>query len=153
MTGLRTLLTSRLYTVRGDSMKPSFQPGELLAVGASAHSSSAPARGEIVVVVDPTDGEKQYLKRVVGMPGEEIALADGLLSVNGRRLVEPYLGGLPSSPGLGESVWRLGGEEYFVLGDRRVGSTDSRVFGPITLEHIVGTVWLRLWPPGRWGIV
>ena len=147
------LRRSRLYSVHGGSMLPAFRPGELLLVSGSAYSDSAPSKRDVVVVSDPGGADRRYLKRVVGMPGEEIALSEGLLYVNGKHLVEPYLEGLPASLGLDEKVWRLGEGQYFVLGDRRTRSTDSREFGPITLDLIHGRAWLRCWPPRMWGLV
>ena len=147
------LLSSRLYSVRGDSMLPAFRPGEILLVSGSAYSDSAPARRDVVVVGDPRGTDRRYLKRVVGMPGEEITLSEGLLYIDGEHLVEPYLAGLPASPGLGECVWRLGDGRYFVLGDRRTRSTDSREFGAVSLDLIHGKAWLRCWPASRWGLV
>ena len=134
-------------------MLPAFRPGELLLVSRSAYSDSAPTRQDVVVVGDPRGADRRYLKRVLGMPGEEIALSEGLLYVDGEHLIEPYLEGLPASLGLGESVWRLGNEQYLVLGDRRTRSTDSREFGPVTLDLIYGKAWLRCWPLQKWGLV
>lgn len=147
----KSLITSRLYTVRGGSMLPALRPGERLLVSASAYSASAPSRRDVVVVGDPRGADRHYFKRVIGMPGEEIALSEGLLYVDGEHLVEPYLDGLPASLGLDESAWRLGEGRYFVLGDRRTRSTDSREFGPVGLDLILGRAWLRCWPPRRWG--
>jgi signal peptidase I len=147
----RALITSRIYTVRGGSMLPALRPGERLLVSASAYSDSSPSRRDVVVVGNPRGADILYFKRVVGLPGEEIALSEGLLYVDGEHLVEPYLDGLPASLGLGESIWRLGEGQYFVLGDRRARSTDSRKFGPVGLDLIHGRAWLRCWPPRRWG--
>ena len=151
--GVAALLTSRFYIVRGDSMRPAFEPGQRFLVNRAAYASSTPSRGDVVVVRDPRDGSRRYLKRVVGLPGEEVRVLDGMLYVDGTHLVEPYLGGLPSSPGLGERAWRLGVEENMVLGDDRLRSTDSREFGPVSAGLIVGKVWFRYWPLRRWGPV
>ena len=78
-------------------------------------------------------------------------IEDGLLFVNGDRVEEPYLGGLPASVGLGETSWTLGPDEYVVLGDDRVRSTDSREFGPVGRDLILGKVWFRYWPLSAWG--
>ena len=64
---------------------------------------------------------------------------------------EPYLAGLPAAIGLEERSWRVGRDEYFVMGDNRAHSTDSRDFGPVSAEMVLSVVWLRWWPPGRWG--
>ena len=93
------------------------------------------------------------LKRVVGLAGEEVRLEDGLLYVDGAALDEPYLGGLPPTLGLGTRTWRLEPGEYFVMGDNRAHSTDSREYGPVKADMLVGRVVLRYWPPRRWGRV
>ena len=108
-------------------------------------------RGALVVVCDPRRREERYLKRVVGLPGESISLRDGLLIVDDAHFPEPYLRGLPPSLGLEEGHWELGPGEYFVMGDNRAHSTDSRNFGAVHQRLIVGRAWLRVWPIGRWG--
>jgi len=87
-----------------------------------------------------------YLKRIIGLPGERVALSDGLFYIDDQQTSEPYLGGLPSSLGLSTTNWLLGEGEYVVLGDSRSHSTDSRNFGPIRADQIVGKAWLRVWP-------
>ena len=150
---IASILTGRLYTVRGNSMTPLFEPGDLLLVGRTAYRREAPARGDAVIVRDPRDPGRRYLKRVVGLPGEEVRLSEGMLFIDGVHLDEPYLGGLPASPGLDERAWRLAENRYFVMGDNRAHSTDSREFGPVGPEHIGGKAWFRWWPPGRWGAI
>ena len=86
------------------------------------------------------------------MAGEEVRLEEGLLYVDGAVLDEPYLGGLPSTLGLESRRWRVGPDEYFVMGDNRVRSTDSREYGPVKADLLVGRVLLRYWPPRRWGM-
>ena len=142
-----------LYSVRGTSMAPSFQSGDRLLIGRRVYRRASPGRGEVVVVRDPRDPSEHYLKRVVGLPGEEVRLAEGMLFIDGEQLAEPYLGGLPASPGLGEAAWTLGEDRYFVMGDNRAHSTDSREFGPIAPRDVVGKVRFRLWPLSRSGRV
>ena len=148
---LAALLTSRHYVVRGDSMAPTFGPGHLLLV--TRVPPSGLSRGDLVIVPDPRDPKSRYLKRVVGLPGERIQLLEGLLYVDGEHLAEPYLGGRPASPGLEDRWWGLGESEYFVLGDNRARSTDSRAFGPVDGGLIVGKVWFRYWPFSKRGNV
>ena len=138
-----------IYIVRGDSMKPTLEAGDRLLVRRGL--PRLVRRYDLVVLCDPRGGEKRYLKRVVGLPGEEVRLSDGLLSIDGCDLEEPYLGGLPAVLGLGTKVWRLGPNEYFVMGDNRTHSTDSREFGPVAAELIVGRAGLRFWLPKKWG--
>ncbi len=134
-------------------MAPSLHPGDHLLVSPSAPGWECPRRGEVVVVRDPRDPASRYAKRIVGLPGDEVRTHDGLLYVGGAPLDEPYLGGLPASVGLDEAAWTLGAREYFVAGDNRAHSTDSRRFGPVDREMIVGRVWLRYWPLRAFGRV
>lgn len=145
------LLNSLRYLVRGDSMAPAFERGQHVLARRAGGAPLALARGDVVIVREPRDDLKSYLKRVVGLPGERVRLTDGLLYVAEARLEEPYLGGLPSSVGLGDSDWHLEDDEYVVLGDNRAHSTDSREFGPVKQRDIVGKVWFRYWPPRSWG--
>ena len=148
--GIARLWSLRVFAVTGDSMEPSFRSGDYLLVDRRGPLARRPARGAVVVVRDPRDRGQLYLKRVVGLPGEELALEEGAAYVNGVHLPEPYLGGLPASPGLEGRSWRLGTDEYLVLGDNRAHSTDSRQFGPLGRDLILGRAWLRCWPPARW---
>ena len=149
--GLVALITSQHYVVRGESMSPAFRPGHRLLVRGVSYAMSTLSRGDVVVVRDRRDAAIRYLKRVVSLPGEKLQLIDGMLFVNGVNLPEPYLEGLPAAPGVDNEVWRLGGEEFFVLGDNRVRSTDSRDYGPVSMGLIVGRVWFRYWPLRLWG--
>ena len=140
----------RIYRVSGRSMLPSICDGDRLLVNAGA-AEGRRSRGEIVVYRRPGADPAHSLKRVVGLPGEEVRLSDGMLFIDGERHVEPYLGGLPAAVGLGDRSWRVGAGEYFVMGDNRAHSTDSRHHGPIGVELIVGRAWLRIWPLDRLG--
>ena len=133
-------------------MRPALAHGELLLVR-GVGKNEALRRGEVVVLREPAGRAGEYLKRIVGLPGEEVRLLDGLLFVDGIHTREPYLGGLPSSVGLGEAVWKLGESEYLVMGDNRAHSTDSRHFGPVARSDITARVWLRFWPLSRFGRV
>ena len=146
------LLANHLYVVRGQSMEPSLEPGSLLLVNRVAYADSDPSRGDVVIVGGPTDiVGRRALKRVVGLPGEEGRINDGLLYVDGDQTVEPYLGGLPASVGLVDRAWKIQSGEYFVMGDNRVRSTDSREYGPVGVGQIFGKAWFCCWPPGLWG--
>ena len=126
-------------------MEPSYRHGDLLLVG--PFGSRAPARGDVVVLRDPREPDARDLKRVVGLPGESLCIADGSLYVDGAHLPEPYLGGLPASIGVERGEWTLPSDRYFVLSDDRARGTDSRHFGPVLRAAILGKVRLRLWPP------
>ena len=112
-------------------MEPSFRDGDQLVVNPRAYRRSAPNRGDVAVVCDPRLPARKELKRIVGLAGEEVRLEDGLLHVDGAVLGEPYLAGLPSTLGLEARRWRMGPDEYFVMGDNRTRSTDSREYGPV----------------------
>ena len=83
---------------------------------------------------------RHMLKRIIGMPGEIIAFTEGILLVNERRLTEPYLRGIPSNLGLDELHFTLGQDEYFVMGDNRMHSTDSRHYGPVKRAQVEGRI-------------
>ena len=139
-----------LYRVEGESMTPSLRNGEYLLVRRLRYRKRKPARGDVVVVAI---SGRSRLKRIVGLPGERITFTDGMLLVNGDKLTEPYLRGLPPYLGLEHSEFVLDGEEYFVMGDNRAHSTDSRHYGPVRRAQIEGRAVCRIWPPIRWVIL
>ena len=149
--GVVGLLGSRRYVVRGDSMRPGFEPEHYLLVSRTAYSSSLPKRGDVVIVRGLGGSRKGYLKRVVGLPGETVAVVDGTLIVDGEHIREPYLAGLPATLGLENREWILGIREVFIMGDNRSHSTDSRELGPVDLSLIVGKVFFRYWPLPEFG--
>ena len=147
---MRIYSLPRIYTVQGDSMEPSLRDGDVLLVRRLATANALIGRGDIVVANDPGDAERYFVKRVVGLPDECIALKNGLLTINGEHLAEPYLSGLPAYLGTANDSWQLNDGGYFLMGDNRVHSTDSRDFGPVASAALTGRVGLRLWPPHRW---
>ena len=134
-------------------MEPGLRPGEFVLVR-HLRADTSPAHGSLVVFKSPCSDGRHYLKRVIGRPGDLLRAEEGLLIRNGERLEEPYLGGLPSIPGL-DDRWelRLEADRYFVLGDSRFHSTDSRHFGPIHRDAIWGQAFARVWPPIAMGRV
>jgi signal peptidase I len=127
--------------VEGDSMRPTLLPGQRVAVGPL---DRPPRRGDLVVVRRP--GGMEVVKRVVGLPGEQVRLRAGRLEVDGRPVPEPYL---PGGSGAGELDVALGPAQYLVLGDHRAASTDGRDFGPVGADALVGRVRFAYWPPRR----
>lgn len=107
-----------------------------------------PQRGDIVVLHPPVDQGKPYIKRVIGLPGERIAVHDGAVYINGERLEESYLQGIATSwPGsLNQDEYVVPDDSVFVMGDNRNNSTDSRVFGPVKIDEIIGKAWISYWP-------
>jgi signal peptidase I len=129
--------------VAGGSMRPTLAPGQRIAV---APLVRPPARGDLVVVARAA--RLEVVKRVVGLPGERVRLADGRLEVDGLEVPEPYLAGPPTS---GELDLELGPAQYLVLGDHRAASTDGRDFGPVGADDLLGLVRFAYWPPRRLG--
>ena len=115
-----------------------------------------PERGEIAVFHAPAAAKRDcdeggtYLKRVIGLPGDKVAERDGFVYVNGKKLNEPYV---PTSerPGFETKSWpRLGKNQYFMMGDNRSESCDSRTWGPVQRSAFIGPVVATYWPPTRW---
>jgi signal peptidase I len=107
-------------------------------------------RGDIVVLEYPLDPTVDYIKRVIGLPGDEIRIDGDRVSVNGRPIEEPYVTSQDSRTHLALTVQP---GTYFVLGDNRPHSSDSREFGLVPRENLVGKVDLRVWPPRRVGLL
>ena len=140
----------QLYIVKGNSMQPALNPGDCLLT-TPLRPNNPPTRGAIIALAPHARPGERMLKRIVGLPREHIAFEDGMLFINGERRVEPYLRGLPSNLGLQPSATTLAPHQYFVMGDNRPHSTDSRHYGPITLPEIEAVALCRIWPPRRWG--
>ena len=136
--------------VAGESMTPALLPGDFLILRRGAPERDG-AFGQVVATRDPRpegDG-RLLLKRIVGLPGEALRVGGGV-QVNGRALLESYAHGeTPHEQHRG--INRLGNDEYFLLGDHRGASTDSRDFGPVRVDRIEGTATLRYWPLARAG--
>ena len=136
------------FVVRGESMEPNFSDGDYLIVDEITYRFNSPKRGEVVVFDSPSTPFARYIKRVIGLPGETIKIEDGLINIYGEEefiiLDEGYLpGNITTSGDINISLQE---GEYFVLGDNRSASFDSRKFGPLKEENIIGRVYLRAWP-------
>jgi signal peptidase I len=136
------------FFVRGQSMEPNFEDGDYLIIDEISYRFRDPQRGEVVVFKYPNDPSQRYIKRIIGLPGETIEIEDGKLIIS--KDTEEVLDEsnyLPSSVFTqGEVQFSLGEDEYFVLGDNRESSSDSRRWGPLPRENIVGKVFFRAWP-------
>ena len=134
------------FVVSGASMEPTFYDGNYLLIDELTYRFREPIRGEVVVFRYPGDHKSFYVKRVIGLPGEEVKLEEGKISVSDDKeiiLNEQYLSQI-TTPGSFEV--QLENDEYFVMGDNRNFSFDSRSWGPLTRDEIVGLVRVRLWP-------
>jgi signal peptidase I len=136
------------FIVSGASMEPTLDKGEYLVIDELSYRFEKPARGDVVIFRYPLDPDIFFVKRLIGLPGETIKIREGDVYVvsDGAEimLAEPYV---PVALKTNESLLTtLGPNEYFVLGDNREASTDSRVWGPVRGEHIIGRAFLRLFP-------
>ncbi|HLY30372.1 MAG TPA: signal peptidase I [Ktedonobacterales bacterium] len=133
------------YIVDGPSMRPTLQTNEFILVDKSAYFFSSPQRGDVIVFHFPLDPRKDYVKRVIGIPGDTVTVtAAGIVTVDGVTLKEPYVNDL-TNPFRPETI-TLGPNQYFVLGDNRGDSSDSRDWGPVPRKDIVGRADLVYWP-------
>ena len=136
--------------VYGQSMEPSLHTNERLVVEKLSYRFHGPRRGDIVVLHDPTGGPELLIKRVVGLPGERVTMSDGRVAIDGAPLEEPYL----SQPTLAQGrSWLVPPLSVFVMGDNRGASRDSRIFGPVPMDLILGRAAFRYWPLDGVGMV
>jgi signal peptidase I len=136
--------------VYGQSMEPNIHTNERLVIEKFSYHFHGPRRGDVVVLRDPGGTPELLIKRVVGLPGERVTLADGRVYIDGKPLSEPYLN--QSTQGGGRS-WVIPPLTVFVMGDNRSASRDSRIFGPVPMEELVGRALFRYWPLGEVGPV
>jgi len=129
--------------VYGQSMQPNLHTNERLVVEKLSYRFHGPRRGDVVVLHDPSGGSELLIKRVIGLPGERVTIADGRVFIDGTPLVEPYLD--HDTQGGGRS-WLVPPLHVFVMGDNRGASRDSRVFGAAPLDQIIGHALFRYWP-------
>ena len=139
-----------LSVVRGSSMAPGIQDGDRILVEPWSYMLGDIDYGDVIVLRYPLDPSVDYIKRVVGLPGDEIYVCNGTVWVNGQLLDEPYV----EFSGIESPMLTYVDEgSYFVMGDNRPRSSDSREFGLVPSEFVRGRVDVRLWPPQRVGLV
>lgn len=141
------------YVVDGDSMEPNLHTGQFLIVSRLAYMVGDPAHGDIVVFHYPRDPKESYVKRVIGVPGDDIIIEGRQVYVNGVLLDEPYLSETALSYSRGHYAATIPEGSYFVLGDNRAGSSDSLNWGALERDLIIGKAWLSYWPPPEWGLI
>ena len=157
------------YRIPSPSMVPTLDPGDRVLVARFLYHFTTPARGDIVVFKYPLDTHIVFIKRVIGRPGDTLSLRDGYVYVNGIRQNEPYVAkvdGKPSptnpAPSIADSTlsepWSLNqpytvpAGTYFMMGDNRLDSDDSRVWGPVPARDLIGRAFLIYWPVTRIGL-
>ncbi|MBX4189011.1 signal peptidase I [Candidatus Parcubacteria bacterium] len=142
------LYIAQPFIVDGASMDPTFETGQYLIVDEVTYRFHPPVRGSVLIFKYPKDPSKYFIKRLIGLPGETVTIENGVVTIvepNKETLTldEPYVKLAKSET----STYReLGPDEYFVMGDNRAGSADSRFWGPVPKKNIIGRPILRVWP-------
>lgn len=156
--GVSVVVYSFLFqptAVIGSSSYPTVVEGERFITDKISYQFHSPERGDFVVVKNPKNPDIEFIKRIVGLPGEELMLSGGKVLIDKKPLLEPYLQSsvlTESESFLGnDQLFQIPDDSYFVMGDNREHSSDSRDFGPIKKEAVVGKVIFRFWPPTRLG--
>jgi signal peptidase I len=137
------------FRIEGSSMEPSMHPNQYVLVDKISYMLGAPRRGDVVVFNYPLATERDFIKRVIGLPGETVTVEGGVVMVDGQPLEEPYIAAPPTY----SNTWVLGADEYFVLGDNRNSSSDSHSWGPLHRQYLIGRAIFVYWPPTLWGLV
>jgi signal peptidase I len=137
--------------VEGQSMEPNLHTNQRLVVEKVSYRFHGPQRFDVVVIKMPSQGDELLIKRVIGLPGETVEIRDGTVYINGAALDEPHAQG-DTSTRHNASVM-VPPLHVFVMGDNRNHSNDSRSFGPVPIENIVGRAWVSYWPPEEVGLV
>ncbi len=122
------------YEITGDSMLPSFPVGNILIIDEEAYQQTLPVRGDIIVTQHPYNSDLTFVKRIIGLPNEQIEIVDGDVFIDGVLLIEPYIAEAAAYKG----NWHMDEDDYFVLGDNRNGSSDSHIWGSLAAEFIIG---------------
>ena len=137
------------FRIEGYSMLPTLQEGEYVIIDKLSYYLSDPERGDVIVLHFPNDRSRDFIKRVMGVPGDHIEIGDGQVRINGTVLDEPYINADPSYNG----TWDVPEDSYFVLGDNRNNSSDSHNWSFLPRDDVVGKAWVIYWGPENWGLV
>jgi signal peptidase I len=143
------VVTARIR-VDGSSMEPTLQNGEFILVNKLAFKFGTPTMGEVIVFHYPRDPNQEYIKRVIGVPGNTVVISEGQVFVDDKLIQEPYIA---ASPSYGPQHWVVPPGSLFVLGDNRNNSSDSHTWGMVPLEYVVGKAMIVYWPPSSWGSI
>ncbi len=150
------LFVAQPHKVSGSSMYPTFHDGDYILTDKLSYRLGFPKQGDVIVLQNPRDESQDFIKRIIAVPGDLIIVQNGQVYLNGRLLKENYLpNGTITHPGAffmeGTAV-KAGPDQYFVMGDNRNHSSDSREWGPVTKKEIVGKTFFRYFPPQRFGL-
>lgn len=141
---------AQAFQVEQYSMEPTLLPHDRVLVSKFIYRLREPARGDVIVLRYPRNPERNYIKRVIGLPGETVEIHDGKVFINGMVLDEPYIK-LP--PRYTYRARQVPPGQYFVLGDNRPNSSDSHVGWFVPADNIIGKAVIVYWPPSQWGLV
>jgi signal peptidase I len=143
------MVTARIL-VQSISMQPGLREDDMVLVNRLAYRLGDPKRGDIIVFLNPVNPEDvPYIKRVIGLPGETVMIDQGLVYIDGRILREPYLETVTQRGG----TWHVALDSLFVMGDNRNNSSDSRQWGMVAMESVLGRAEAIYWPPADWRIL
>ena len=151
------LLIMRPHKISGQSMMPNFQDAEFLLTEKVTYYTRNPERGDVVVFMPPISTTDEFIKRVIGLPGEQIMIKNGHIYINDKLLNESYIDDnviTTGGPKLEEGQeFTVPNGQYFVMGDNRPNSSDSRYWGSITKKVMTGRAWISYWPINTSGVV
>lgn len=141
--------------VSGSSMETTLSDGDNLIVDKVSYRFGEPKRYEIIVFPYQYEENTYYIKRIIGLPGETVQVTDGAVYINGQKLDENYGNEAMQGSGIAEEPITLGEDEYFVLGDNRNHSADSRdaSVGVLHRKDLLGRAWIRIWPFNKFGVI
>ncbi len=150
------LFIFQIHAISGASMEPNFHNSERIMTDKVSYRFSLPQRGDVIIFRAPKEREKDYVKRIIGLPGEKVKIVDNNVYVNDLPFKEAYLENPNiTSPGAflpPNQDFVVPNGEYFVMGDNRSHSSDSREWGTVVRGDIIGKVLLRIWPPTEFGL-
>jgi len=135
--------------VDGYSMEPTLNSGEFVFVNKLAYRIGEPKRGDVIVFHYPRDPKQEYIKRIIGLPGDHLQVSNGTIYVNGNPITEPYIAASPQY----QNEWDVPENTLFVLGDNRNNSSDSHNWGPVPMDYVIGKAFFVYWPPENWGAI
>lgn len=151
------LFVAQFHKVSGNSMVPTYKDEDYLITEKVGYRFGSPQRGDVIILKNPRDESQDFIKRIIALPGDTIRIENNTIFVNNQAISEAYLPtGTKTKAGsfLTEgSTIKAGSNQYFVLGDNREHSSDSREWGAVTKEEIVGKAFFRYWPPQSMGFV
>ncbi|MBU1032052.1 signal peptidase I [Patescibacteria group bacterium] len=151
------LFVAQFHKVSGLSMFPTYNNADFLITDKVSYRIRNPESGEVIILKNPRDESQDFIKRIIAVPGDTLEISNNKVMVNGQQLIETYLpSGTLTHAGafLTEGSPITAGEnQYFVFGDNRNHSSDSREWGPITKEEIIGKAFFRYWPPKNIGLL